>query len=269
MSTVVGIENLRKSFGALEVIKGIDLTIAKGETVVLLGASGSGKSTILRCVNFLEMPTSGKISFNGKALGTAIGGDDTRRAYKAAELRSLRARIGIVFQQFNLFPHMTVLENITESQCSVLKRSKAEAVDRAQALLKRIGLEEKARSYPGSLSGGQQQRVAICRALAMDPEVMLFDEATSALDPELVGEVLSTMRELSEEGMTMLIVTHELGFAYHVSDRVVFLNNGLILEQGTAEEVIMNPQQESTRQFINSHVQFRLPNASHVGAAPQ
>lgn len=261
MPEVVRIENLRKSFGDLEVLKGIDLTIAKGETVVLLGASGSGKSTLLRCVNFLEMPTAGKISFNGKVLGTpGSGGDEERRAYRAAELRALRARIGIVFQQFNLFPHMTVLGNITEAQCSVLGRSKSEAADRAEALLKRVGLAEKTHVYPGNLSGGQQQRVAICRALAMDPEVMLFDEATSALDPELVGEVLSTMRELSEEGMTMLIVTHELGFAYHVSDRVVFLNKGRILEQGSSEDVIINPREDSTRQFIESHGQFRLPH---------
>jgi polar amino acid transport system ATP-binding protein len=260
MSEIVRIDNLRKSFGELEVLKGIDLTIAKGETVVLLGASGSGKSTLLRCVNFLETPTAGKMSFDGKLLGTATGGDEYKRSYRGAELRALRARIGIVFQQFNLFPHLTVLHNITESQCSVLGRSKSEAADRALALLKRVGLQDKIDSYPGSLSGGQQQRVAICRALAMDPEVMLFDEATSALDPELVGEVLSTMRELSEEGMTMLIVTHELGFAYHVSDRVVFLSKGGIIEQGTAEDVIMNPQHDSTRQFIDGHGQFRLPH---------
>lgn len=263
MSDVIRIENLRKNFGTHEVLKGIDLTIARGETVVLLGASGSGKSTLLRCVNFLEIPSAGKISFNGKVIGTPSGKAKDQLAYKESELRLLRSRIGIVFQQFNLFPHMTVLENITEGQCSVLRRTKSEAVERAHALLKRVGLSEKASAHPASLSGGQQQRVAICRALAMEPEVMLFDEATSALDPELVGEVLSTMRELSEEGMTMLIVTHELGFAYHVADRVVFLSEGRILEQGTPDAVLMSPQQERTRQFISSHGEFRLPHVEH------
>ncbi|GLK83808.1 amino acid ABC transporter ATP-binding protein [Ancylobacter defluvii] len=256
---VIEISGLRKSFGAHEVLKGIDLVVPKGKTVVLLGASGSGKSTLLRCVNFLETPTAGTVAFNGRPVGTPKGAAG-ERSYSDRELRVLRARIGIVFQQFNLFPHMTALENIMEGQRAVLGRSREEAAARAEDLLARVGLAGRGGAYPSHLSGGQQQRVAICRALAMDPDVMLFDEATSALDPELVGEVLRTMRSLREDGMTMLIVTHELGFAYHIADEVVFLSEGRIYEQGPPEQVMLHPKGERTRQFMLGHSEFRLPH---------
>jgi polar amino acid transport system ATP-binding protein len=261
MSQILSMNGLQKAFGDHLVLKGIDLSVNRGETIVLVGASGSGKSTMLRCVNFLETPTAGTITFQGKDIGTPKGLSG-ERSYSEKELRALRSKIGMVFQQFNLFPHMTVLENIVEGQRAVLGRSKREAEDRANALLDRVGLSEKAATYPSRLSGGQQQRVAICRSLAMDPEVMLFDEATSALDPELVGEVLRAMRALREEGMTMLIVTHELGFAYHIADRVAFLADGLIHEIGAPQQVLVDPTQDRTRQFIQGHGEFRLPHAA-------
>ena len=257
MTEILRIEDLHKSFGDLEVLKGIDLTVESGETVVLLGSSGSGKSTLLRCVNFMETPTSGKIHLNGTLIGTPREG---RMHYREAELCALRARIGMVFQHFNLFPHMTVLENVMEGQVIVLGRSKAEAREKALAQLNRVGLAEKADEYPARLSGGQKQRVAIARALAMDPEVMLFDEVTSALDPELVGEVLKTMRQLAEEGMTMLCVTHELGFAYHVANRVLFLNEGTILEQGEPQRILKAPETTRMREFLDGHSLFKLPD---------
>lgn len=257
MSEILRIENLHKSFGNLEVLKGIDLTVQSGETVVILGSSGSGKSTMLRCVNFMEAPTGGKIHLNGELIGAERGG---RMHYKEAELCALRSRIGMVFQHFNLFPHMTVLENVMEGQVIVLGLGKAEAEQKAMAQLERVGLAEKAAEYPARLSGGQKQRVAIARALAMDPEVMLFDEVTSALDPELVGEVLKTMRQLAEEGMTMLCVTHELGFAYHVANRVLFLNEGTILEQGEPQSILKAPQTERMREFLEGHSLFKLPD---------
>lgn len=257
MSEILRIENLHKKFGNLEVLKGIDLTVQSGETVVLLGSSGSGKSTMLRCVNFMEDPTEGKIYLNGELIGTERGG---AMQYKEAELCTLRSRIGMVFQHFNLFPHMTVLENVMEGQVIVLGRGKAEAKEKALAQLERVGLAEKAAEYPARLSGGQKQRVAIARALAMDPEVMLFDEVTSALDPELVGEVLKTMRQLAEEGMTMLCVTHELGFAYHVANRVLFLNQGTILEQGEPQRVLKAPETSRMREFLDGHSLFKLPD---------
>ena len=256
---ILQVEGLRKRFGDNEVLRGVDLSVRKGETVVLLGASGSGKSTLLRCLNFLEMPTEGQITFAGKQLGRPDRTGALR--YDESELVPLRRRLGMVFQQFNLFPHMTVLQNIMEAQITVLRRSSEEAAQRSRVLLEKVGLAAKADSYPARLSGGQQQRVAIARALAMDPELMLFDEVTSALDPELVGEVLLTMRSLAEEGMTMVVVTHELGFAYHVANRVIFLDKGLILEQGTPEDVLLRPQQVRTREFLAGHVQFRLPEA--------
>jgi polar amino acid transport system ATP-binding protein len=257
MSEILRIDNLHKSFGPLEVLKGIDLTVQSGETVVLLGSSGSGKSTLLRCVNFMETPSSGQIRLNGTLIGTERDG---QMHYKEAELCALRARIGMVFQHFNLFPHMTVLENVMEGQVTVLGRSKAEARDKAMAQLERVGLAEKAAEYPARLSGGQKQRVAIARALAMDPEVMLFDEVTSALDPELVGEVLRTMRQLADDGMTMLCVTHELGFAYHVANHVLFLNDGTILEQGAPRDILKTPQTERMREFLSGHSLFKLPD---------
>ena len=259
MEPILRIAGLRKSFGALEVLKGIDLEVAQGETVVVLGASGSGKSTLLRCVNFLERPTAGRIALDGRAIGI----EDTNGAvrYSEAELSRVRTRIGMVFQQFNLFPHMTALRNVMEGQVTVLGRAKGEAERSARSVLAKVGLADKADEYPARLSGGQQQRVAIARALAMEPEIMLFDEVTSALDPELVGEVLRTMRALSDEGMTMLIVTHELGFAYHVADRVIFLHEGLILEQGTPQDMLLRPRERRTREFLEGHGLFRLPDA--------
>lgn len=256
MTDVLRIESLHKSFGPLEVLKGIDLSVSKGEVVVLLGASGSGKSTMLRCVNFMEIPTSGHIFLEGKLIGREKGGQMT---YDEKELTKLRARVGMVFQHFNLFPHMTAIENVMEGPRTVLGCDAAECRRRGEKYLDKVGLGWKAGAFPSQLSGGQQQRVAIARALAMEPEIMLFDEATSALDPELVGEVLETMKELAEEGMTMLIVTHELGFAYTVADKVLFLSEGRILEQGTPADVLTYPKQDGTKNFLRGHGTFRLP----------
>lgn len=257
--TVLEIKDLHKSFGAIEVLKGIDLSVSKGDAVVILGASGSGKSTLLRCVNFLEIPTRGTIHLNGKLIGRPNGGSGDI-AYRERDLGPVRAQIGMVFQQFNLFPHLTVLRNVMLGQMRVLGRSEKEAREKALFNLDKVGIVHKAEEYPTRLSGGQQQRVAIARSLAMDPQMMLFDEATSALDPELVGEVLMTMRKLAEDGMTMLIVTHELGFAYNVADRVVFLHDGLVHEQGAPADVLGRPSQERTREFLRSHTLFRMPD---------
>ena len=256
MAEILRIENLHKRFGELEVLKGIDMTVESGETVVLLGSSGSGKSTLLRCVNFMELPTDGRVYLHGELVGTDRGGT---MVYRERDLCALRTRIGMVFQHFNLFPHMTVLQNVMEGPVTVLGRGRRQAEDDALAQLARVGLADKAAEYPARLSGGQKQRVAIARALAMDPDVMLFDEVTSALDPELVGEVLKSMRQLSEEGMTMLVVTHELGFAYHVGSRVLFLNEGSILEQGSPQEVLKSPRNRRMREFLDGHSLFRLP----------
>ncbi|MFK7869186.1 MAG: amino acid ABC transporter ATP-binding protein [Roseobacter sp.] len=257
MTNAVEIRGLHKSFGDLEVLKGIDLDVVQGEAVVLLGSSGSGKSTLLRCINFMEEPTAGQVHLNGTLIGNEQGG---RMRYREADLCKLRTRIGMVFQHFNLFPHKTVLENVMEGQVVVLGRSKTEARDKAMARLARVGLEEKAPEYPARLSGGQKQRVAIARALAMDPEVMLFDEVTSALDPELVGEVLKTMRQLAEDGMTMVCVTHEIGFAYHVANKVCFLHDGQILEQGLPQNVLRTPETQRVRDFLDGHSLFKLPD---------
>ena len=238
---VVSISGLHKSFGDNPVLRGIDLEVARGEVVCIIGPSGSGKSTLLRCVNMLETPTAGRIV----VLGTDLTDPD-------CDIDAARTRIGMVFQQFNLFPHMTVMDNICVAQRRVLKRSQVDAQARARALLARVGLSEKESAYPAQLSGGQQQRVAIARALAMDPAVMLFDEATSALDPELVGEVLGVMRSLADEGMTMLVVTHEMGFASNVASRVVFMDGGVIVEQGPPAQVIADPREERTRRFLTS-----------------
>ncbi len=259
MAPILRIEGLRKSFGPLEVLKGIDLEVEKGETVVVLGASGSGKSTLLRCVNFLERPSAGRVILDGRPIGAQSAGGPVR--YSEAELSRVRTRVGMVFQHFNLFPHMTALGNVMEGPRTVLRHAKADAERKAREVLAKVGLGDKADEYPARLSGGQQQRVAIARALAMDPAIMLFDEVTSALDPELVGEVLRTMRALSDEGMTMLIVTHELGFAYHVADRVIFLHDGLVLEQGTPQEVLLRPRTPRTREFLEGHGLFRLPDS--------
>jgi len=230
---------LEKRFGPVQVLRGIDLRVSTGEVVCLIGPSGSGKSTLLRCVNRLDEPTRGRILIDGED----IGGPD-------CDLDQVRTRIGMVFQHFNLFPHLNVLGNLTIAQRKVLKRSPAAAEEKARTVLTRVGLLEKIHDYPSRLSGGQQQRVAIARALAMDPEMMLFDEATSALDPELVGEVLGVMRALAEDGMTMMVVTHEMGFARRVSDRVVFMDAGVIVEEGPPDQVLGDPQHERTRRFL-------------------
>lgn len=256
MTAVLRIENLHKSFGELEVLKGIDLSVEKGEVVVLIGASGSGKSTMLRCINFMEIPTSGHIYLDDALVGQRRDGSVS---YQEGELTRLRARVGMVFQHFNLFPHMSAIENVMEGPRTVLKLGAEECRKRGERYLDKVGLGWKADAFPSQLSGGQQQRVAIARALAMEPEIMLFDEATSALDPELVGEVLETMKELAEEGMTMIIVTHELGFAYTVADKVLFLSQSGILEQGTPADVLTYPKEEGTKNFLRGHGTFRLP----------
>ena len=236
---MIDIENLHKSFGDVHVLKGIDLNIKEKEVVAIIGPSGSGKSTLLRCMNYLEEPTQGMVSVDG----ILLDGE--------ANINKVREEVGMVFQRFNLFPHMTVLQNIMLAPMKVRKASAADAEQTAKKLLERVGLADKADSYPSQLSGGQQQRVAIARALAMKPKVMLFDEPTSALDPEMVGEVLDVMRSLAGEGMTMVIVTHEMGFAREVGDRVLFVDDGRILEQGTPEAVLEHPQQERTRAFLS------------------
>jgi polar amino acid transport system ATP-binding protein len=245
--TMVKLEGICKRFGSLEVLKGVDLEVGKGEVVCILGPSGSGKSTFLRCVNLLEPPEEGEIFIEGHDICKGPGSGTGAESW---ELDFVRQRVGIVFQQFNLFPHKTAMQNVTLAQERVLGRSKQEARAKAIELLERVGLGDKLNQYPETLSGGQQQRVAIARALAMDPHVMLFDEVTSALDPELVKEVLDTMRELAEEGMTMIVVTHEIGFAREVADRVVFMDGGVIVEEGPPAQVLEHPEQERTKQFL-------------------
>jgi len=253
---VLAVEGLRKSFGSNEVLKGIDLNIAAGERIAILGSSGSGKSTLLRCINFMENPSAGRIALDGIAIGAeGRGGAITARS---GELRRLRTRVGMIFQQFNLFPHMTALENVMEGPVTVKGMSRREARTTALDYLKRVGLSDKADQYPQRLSGGQQQRVAIARALAMEPEILLFDEPTSSLDPELVGEVLDVILALSQEGRTMLLVTHELGFAYHFATRVLFLHEGRIHEQGTPDEVLKNPREERTQAFLRRFSAFHF-----------
>ena len=236
---MIDIKGLKKAFGENEVLKGIDLSIEAREVVVIIGPSGSGKSTLLRCMNYLEQPTAGLVTVDG----IPLDGE--------AHINKVREEVGMVFQRFNLFPHMTVLENIMLAPMKVKKIAKAEAEKTARELLSRVGLAEKADSYPPQLSGGQQQRVAIARALAMHPKVMLFDEPTSALDPEMVGEVLDVMRSLAKEGMTMVIVTHEMGFAREVGDRLLFVDDGRIIEQGEPKEVFEHPKEERTRSFLS------------------
>ena len=236
---MIKLENVHKSFGKNEVLKGIDLHIEKGQVVVIIGPSGSGKSTVLRTMNYLEEPTSGKVIVDGMDLSDK------------SKLNEVRAEVGMVFQNFNLFPHMTVMENLTLAQTKVRKTSSDEAKKIGQILLDRVGLKDKANAYPDSLSGGQKQRVAIARALAMKPKVMLFDEPTSALDPEMVREVLDVMKSLAEEGMTMVIVTHEMGFAKEVADRVLFVDGGLILEDDTPEKVFDTPTNDRTKLFLS------------------
>ena len=236
---MIKVENLHKYFGSLEVLKGVTTEIQQGEVVCVIGPSGSGKSTFLRCLNLLETPTKGEIYIEGTPLMGNL-----------KQLDKLRERVGMVFQQFNLFPHMTVKRNVTLSPTKVLKKPQQQADARAIALLERVGLADKADAYPSQLSGGQKQRVAIARALAMDPVIMLFDEPTSALDPEMVGEVLDVIKQLAKDGMTMVIVTHEMGFAREVGDRILFMDGGVIAEEGPPEQVFGNPQNERTRSFL-------------------
>lgn len=240
---------VQKHFGQLEVLKGISLTVNRGEVTCILGPSGSGKSTFLRCINQLETLDGGYISVDGQPIGVKVKNGKLHKQNET-EIAKSRENIGMVFQSFNLFPHMTVLENICEAPLRVRKESRKKVTDRAKELLARVGLSEKADVYPIALSGGQQQRVAIARALAMEPKLMLFDEPTSALDPELVGEVLDVMRDLAKAGMTMIVVTHEIGFAREVGDNLVFMDGGYVLEQGPPREVLSNPQHERTQQFL-------------------
>ncbi|HAZ13672.1 MAG: polar amino acid ABC transporter ATP-binding protein [Bdellovibrionales bacterium GWA2_49_15] len=243
------IANLHKSFGQNHVLKGIDLSVHQGEVVVVIGPSGSGKSTLLRCVNYLETPTQGTIAFQGEMIGANLV-DNKLKPVAEKILNEQRAKIGMVFQQFNLFPHLTVIQNLLEAPLQVKRIAREEARALALKLLERVGLSDKVNAYPKSLSGGQQQRVAIARALAMNPQMMLFDEATSALDPELVGEVLKVMKDLVKEGMTMMVVTHEMGFAREVADRVVFMDGGRIIEQGPPSEIFKNPKEARTNEFL-------------------
>ena len=247
---MVKAEGVHKSFGRLEVLRGIDLEVAAKEVMCMIGPSGSGKSTFLRCINHLEKIDAGRLSVDGELVGYRQRGD---RLYELrdAEVCRKRSEIGMVFQHFNLFPHMTALDNLIEAPIRVKKESRAVAAERGRKLLERVGLGEKVNAYPRQLSGGQQQRVAIARALAMEPKLMLFDEPTSALDPELVGEVLDVMRGLAEDGMTMVVVTHEMGFAREVSDSLVFMDGGVIVEAGNPRDVLANPQHDRTRAFLS------------------
>ena len=236
---MIEVKDLKKQFGNLAVLKGISETIERGEKIVIIGPSGSGKSTFLRCLNLLEQPTSGSIRFEGLEITD-----------KKVDIDAVRQKMGMVFQHFNLFPHLTVLENIMLAPVTLKLMTKEQARDQAFALLKRIGLEDKAGVYPSQISGGQKQRIAIVRSLAMKPDVMLFDEPTSALDPEMVGEVLSVMKELAEEGMTMAVVTHEMGFAREVADKVLFMDDGIVAEKGTPEQIFNHPQNKRLEQFL-------------------
>ena len=252
---LLSIKNLQKTYdGKLEVLRNIDLTVEEGETVAIIGPSGSGKSTLLRCATLLTEMTGGSLSYLGEAVVTP--GENGKAVYAGKnELRRARSYFGLVFQNFNLFPNRTVLQNLTDAQIRVLKRNKDQAVEKARALLDKMGLSDKESAYPCQLSGGQQQRVAIARALAMDPRILFFDEPTSALDPELTGEVLKIIRELAQEKMTMVVVTHEMAFARDVAQRVVFMDGGVIVEEGPPEQVFGAPQQERTRKFLQRYSQ--------------
>ena len=250
MTAMVRAESVHKSFGLVEVLKGIDLEVKQGEVFCLIGPSGSGKSTFLRCINHLEKVNAGRLYVDGELVGYREKGDKLYEL-KDSEVARQRRDIGMVFQRFNLFPHMTAVENVMEAPVQVKGTSRAQARERARELLEKVGLADKAGSYPAQLSGGQQQRVAIARALAMDPKLMLFDEPTSALDPELVGDVLDVMRDLAESGMTMVVVTHEMGFAREVGDSLVFMDDGVVVESGDPREVLTNPQHERTQAFLS------------------
>ena len=248
----IRVEDLHKRFGPLEVLRGVSLAAREGDVLSIIGASGSGKSTLLRCVNLLELPSQGRILVSGEEVRLKPGRDGNLAPADHRQVERVRSRLGMVFQSFNLWQHMTVLQNVIEAPVHVLKVRKHDAVEKAEALLNRVGLYEKKDQYPAFLSGGQQQRAAIARALAVDPQVMLFDEPTSALDPELVGEVLKVIRSLAEEGRTMLLVTHEMAFAREVSDHVMFLHRGLVEEEGPPSRVFGTPRSERCRQFVNA-----------------
>lgn len=247
---IIKVSNLQKQFGDLKVLKGIDAEVKKGEVLVIIGPSGSGKSTFLRCLNFLEEYDHGEVWFNGRLVGYRMAPSGRLYRDSAKEVASVRARMGMVFQSFNLFPHMTVLENVIEGPVIVQKLDRVEAEKHARTLIARVGLSDKINDYPSKLSGGQQQRAAIARALAMKPEVMLFDEPTSALDPELVGEVLEVMKSLAADGMTMIVVTHEMGFARDVADRVMVMDGGLIVEVDAPQKIFTSPRQPRTAEFL-------------------
>ena len=245
------VEDLHKRYGGNEVLKGVSLAANAGDVTCIIGSSGSGKSTLLRCINLLEQPNQGRITLNGEALQLVPDNHGTLKAADPKQLQRLRSKLAMVFQHFNLWSHMTALENVIEAPIHVLGQSKAQAIERGEQLLDRVGVAHRKHMYPAHMSGGEQQRVAIARALAMEPEVMLFDEPTSALDPELVGEVLKVMRDLADEGRTMIVVTHEMGFAREVSNSAIFLHQGLIEEQGAPKEILINPQSERLRQFLS------------------
>lgn len=245
------VENLHKRYGDNEVLKGVSLSAKSGDVISMIGSSGSGKSTFLRCINFLESPSSGRVSLNGNEVRTSTNASGEIRISDPAQLRQMRTRLAMVFQHFNLWAHMTVLENVMEAPRHVLKLTRAEATERAERYLEQVGMTRFADAYPSHLSGGQQQRVAIARALAMEPEALLFDEPTSALDPELVGDVLRVMRDLAEEGRTMIVVTHEMGFAREVSNHVVFLHQGVIEEEGHPRELMKTPRSERLQRFLS------------------
>ncbi|MBL0713132.1 MAG: ABC transporter ATP-binding protein [Desulfosarcina sp.] len=250
----LNVENIHKSFGPLEVLKGMSLNACKGDVIAILGASGSGKSTFLRCINLLEIPDRGQITVGGETVRMKTDRQGRNVPADTRQVERLRARLAMVFQQFNLWSHMTIMENVVEAPIHVLKVPRKQALERGEAYLHKVGIADKADAYPAHLSGGQQQRAAIARALAMEPEVMLFDEPTSALDPELVGEVLQVIRTLAQEGRTMIVVTHEMGFAREVSSRVLFLHEGIIEEDGPPDQVFANPRSERFRQFIAAMV---------------
>ena len=245
------VENLHKRYGNNEVLKGVSLAANAGDVTCIIGSSGSGKSTLLRCINLLEQPNQGRITLNGEVMQLVPDKDGSLKAADPKQLQRLRSKLAMVFQHFNLWAHMTALENVIEAPVHVLGQNKAEAIERGEQLLNRVGVAHRKHMYPAHLSGGEQQRVAIARALAMDPEVMLFDEPTSALDPELVGEVLKVMRDLAAEGRTMIVVTHEMGFAREVSNSAIFLHQGLIEEQGAPKQILVNPQSQRLRQFLS------------------
>jgi len=245
------VEDLHKRYGSNEVLKGVSLTADAGDVTCIIGSSGSGKSTLLRCINLLEQPNQGRITLNGESMRLVPDKSGALKAEDPKQLQRLRSKLAMVFQHFNLWSHMTALENVIEAPIHVLGQSKADAIERGEQLLNRVGVAHRKHMYPAHMSGGEQQRVAIARALAMDPEVMLFDEPTSALDPELVGEVLKVMRDLASEGRTMIVVTHEMGFAREVSNSAIFLHKGLIEEQGKPKDILVNPQSERLRQFLS------------------